>query len=136
MEQDVRANKMEGTSDFAFTDGIVELHGNTRFMRCPSFCNKRWFLAPSRSDISQAGGTLPICQDCGASMKPHSMCFDETYSEELYQSQTVSRYLKEKCDGLLVVGTALQTSFAKQIVNHLVLSKSLPLVEVNLEKNI
>ena len=59
MDQDVRANKVEGTDDFAFTDGVIELHGNTRFMRCPTFCNKRWFLAPFKEDIRRANGTLP-----------------------------------------------------------------------------
>lgn len=69
-------------------------------------------------------------------MKPHSMCFDETYSQKFYQSDTVSEFLVKKCDGLIVVGTALQTSFAKRAINSLVARDNIPIVEVNLEVNI
>ena len=101
-----RVGKVPGTSDFAFTDGVIELHGNTRFMRCIDFCSQRWLLAPRRTEVSQAG-SLPRCEDCDKVMKPHSMCFDEAYSERFYQSNTVSNFLETKCDGLIVIGTAL-----------------------------
>jgi NAD-dependent SIR2 family protein deacetylase len=29
-----RINKQEGTPDFAFTDGVFEIHGNWKYMRC------------------------------------------------------------------------------------------------------
>ena len=64
------------------------------------------------------------------------MCFDETYSEEFYQSQSVGNYLRDKCDGLVVVGTALQTSYAKRIITSLIVRDTVPIVEVNLEANI
>ena len=51
MPKDLRAGKVEGASDFAFTDHIYELHGNTRYMRCPTFCNKRWFVSKKRAEV-------------------------------------------------------------------------------------
>ena len=74
-----RAEKVEGTSDFAFTDGVIELHGNTRYMRCLNFCGRKWYTSPNRAQVAENG--LPRCQYCDAVMKPHSMCFDETYTE-------------------------------------------------------
>lgn len=44
-----RIAKQEATSDFAFTDGVIELHGNVHYMRCLDFCGKKWFRAPSRA---------------------------------------------------------------------------------------
>lgn len=38
MPDGVRNAKQEGTSDFAFTDGVIELHGNVHYMRCLDFC--------------------------------------------------------------------------------------------------
>ena len=42
----------------------------------------------------------------------------------------------DKCDGLIVVGTALQTSYATKIVNEFIRRNNVPMVEVNLEPNI
>ena len=69
-------------------------------------------------------------------MKPHSMCFDESYSEQFYQVETVFKYVREKCDGLIVVGTALQTSAAASIVAQLTRQDTIPMVEINLEANL
>ena len=64
-------------------------------------------------------------------MKPHSMFFDENYTEHYYRSDTVCAMLK-KTDCLIVVGTALETNFAKKIV-HDVLKAENPVIEINLE---
>jgi len=44
--------------------------------------------------------------------------------------------LQTKCDGLIVIGTALQTAFAKKIITETILKDSAPVLEVNLDKNI
>ena len=67
-------------------------------------------------------------------MKPHSMFFDESYSEHYYRVNTVKEFVDES-DCLIVVGTSLATSLAKQIVRR-VLDKELPVIEVNLETSI
>ena len=68
-------------------------------------------------------------------MKPHSMFFDESYSERYYRYKTVKAYVEE-ADCLIVVGTALQTGFAKSIVMNLLKKEDAPVIEVNLETSI
>ena len=63
------------------------------------------------------------------------MFFDETYSEQWYRSETVRTYL-DKTDCLLVVGTALQTSLARMIVNSCLNRAEIPVIEVNIESSI
>ena len=67
-------------------------------------------------------------------MKPHSMFFDEVYSEHYYRKDTVMNFVEE-ADCLIVVGTALATNLAKQIVCKL-LNKELPVIEINMESSI
>jgi len=64
-------------------------------------------------------------------MKPHSMFFDESYSEHYYRKQSVDHYV-EDADCLIVVGTALATSYAANIVSKF-LNREAPVIEVNLE---
>ena len=44
--------------------------------------------------------------------------------------------MNKKCDGLIVIGTALQTAFAKQMISSMILKDTVPVVEINLEQNI
>ena len=67
-------------------------------------------------------------------MKPHSMFFDECYSEHYYRFDTVNDFVEES-DCLIVVGTALATSFASSIVNEF-RYRNLPIIEINLESAI
>lgn len=77
---------------------------------------------------------VPRCTFCDAVMKPHTMFFDESYTEEWYKSETVRQFQEGPMDALIVIGTALQTNLARNIVNHtLYLKESVPVVEVNLE---
>lgn len=74
---------------------------------------------------------MPKCQECGKNMKPHSMFFDESYNEHYYRKTTVDAF-HEKCDVLIVVGTALQTTYANNMV-VLALDREVPVIEVNME---
>ena len=67
-------------------------------------------------------------------MKPHSMFFDESYSEHYYRKDTVMDFVNES-DCLVVVGTALATTMAKNIV-AILLNKEIPVIEINLESAI
>ena len=57
--------------------------------------------------------------------------FDETYEERYYRNESVMK-LQEQCDALIVVGTALQTNLARQIVNKTA-SKDCLVIEFNPE---
>ena len=35
---------------------------------------------------------VPKCNECGKNMKPHSMFFDESYSEHYYRKETVDAF--------------------------------------------
>lgn len=78
---------------------------------------------------------VPKCADCAAPMKPHSMFFDESYSEHYYRKDTVQRFVDSECDVLIVVGTALATNMAKRIVSNM-LNEEKPVIEVNMESAI
>ncbi len=69
-------------------------------------------------------------------MKPHSMMFDEAYNETYYQSDSVINYVNDQCDGFIVIGTALETALAVNLVKTLIQKNTVPIVEVNLEQNI
>ncbi|TNV72520.1 hypothetical protein FGO68_gene9628 [Halteria grandinella] len=121
--------KTEGTKEYAFTDNIYEIHGNVLYMFCiTSGCSKEklFMKCPDNEE-------MPLCKECGKPMKPHAMFFDEQYSEELYKSETVRNFVENKMDALIVVGTALQTSYAKMIVNKALLKLEIPVIEVNIE---
>ena len=49
---------------------------------------------------------VPKCKVCGKNMKPHSMFFDEAYSERYYRYDTVNKFV-DTADCLIIVGTAL-----------------------------
>ena len=68
-------------------------------------------------------------------MKPHSMFFDESYSEHYYRKDTVQRFVDSECDVMIVVGTALATNMAKRIVSNM-LNEEKPVIEVNMESAI
>ena len=76
--------KSEDAIDYAFTDEVIEVHGNGAFMRCFDFCDKKWYKIPTREEVKANG--IPKCRECGNLMKPHKMLFDERYSEEFYRS--------------------------------------------------
>ena len=62
------------------------------------------------------------------------MFFDEQYSERFYRYDTVKEFC-EDADCLIVVGTALATSFANNIVKGF-LHREMPVIEINLESAI
>ena len=61
---------------------------------------------------------IPKCAECGAPMKPHCMFFDEHYVQHYYGNLTVDAFLK-KADCALVVGTALESGYARKIVGKM-----------------
>jgi len=76
-------------------------------MRCPEFCNEKWFDMPTREQAKKYKDSIPRCGDCDRVMKPHSLLFDEYYVEKFNRSNSVWDFVNHKCDGLIIVGTAL-----------------------------
>jgi NAD-dependent deacetylase len=86
---------------------------------------------PSLKKVKDRKNHVPLCEMCGAPMKPHSMFFDESYSEHYYRKDSVDTIMK-KSDILIVVGTALATNFAKRICVSF-LADERPVIEINLD---
>jgi len=108
----------EGTSDYAFTPYVLEMHGNTRYMHCfdeDKDCSRYFYLAPTLDEVHDRTNHVPKCPVCASPMKPHAMFFDESYNEHYYRDCT-TKLAAEDIDALIVVGTALQTTGARRLV--------------------
>ena len=108
-------HKMGQKTENGFTEGILELHGNVYYMHCSDDD------CPASTDFLRSPDSVeeefPTCKRCKSLMKPHCMLFDESYNEKYYRIETILEYLKE-CDGIVVIGTALETSFAHKLVDN------------------
>ena len=113
---------------------MYALHGNTFYMHCQDEeqeHSKVFYRCPKLDDVKDIKNHVPKCSECGKNMKPHSMFFDEAYSEHYYRKETITEFYTE-CDVLIVVGTALETNFAKKMVVE-TLAREVPVIEVNME---
>jgi len=93
----------------AFTPHLYEIHGNVFYMHCEDEeeeHSKIFYDCPKLSEVKDKTNHVPLCKECGKRMKPHSMFFDECYSEHYYRKETVDDF-REDADLLIVVGTAL-----------------------------
>lgn len=94
---------------------MYEIHGNSFYMHCSDETQahaKILHKCPSLSEVKDKSNHVPLCKECGKPMKPHSMFFDEEYSEHFYRKDTVKAFY-ETADCLIVTGTALATNFAR-----------------------
>lgn len=118
----------------AFTPHLYEIHGNVFYMHCEKEeeeHSKIFYRCPKLAEVKDRKNHVPKCSVCNANMKPHSMFFDESYSEHYYRKATVDKFL-ENADCLVVIGTALQTAYALRIVVNM-LEREMPVIEVNME---
>jgi NAD-dependent deacetylase len=96
-------------------DRIIELHGNTRRVRCMG-CGKISSLHDAQKRID-SGDLAPEC-DCGGYLKPDTISFGQMMpAEEVKKATELSR----NCDFFMVVGStllvqpaALMPTYAKQ----------------------
>ncbi|CDW75458.1 silent information regulator protein sir2 [Stylonychia lemnae] len=131
--------KKQGESNYAFTPFVYEIHGNVKYMHCfndEEDCGQQFYKAPTLDQVKDKTNHVPKCSSCGKNMKPHCMFFDESYSETYYRSESVHKFMEEKMDCLIVVGTALATGLAKRIVNKALGKIECPVIEINLETSI
>ena len=88
-------------NEVAFTPYVYEIHGSVLYMHCEmeeKECSNKFFKSPTLAEVEEYAKNakegeskilVPKCKDCGANMKPHSMFFDESYSERYYRRDTV-----------------------------------------------
>ena len=108
--------------NFGFCPGVYEIHGNTFHMRCENECSIRLFKTPENQKI-------PKCPKCGQVCRPHTLLFDESYSEKYYRSDTVNQ-IADQMDAIVVIGTALETNMARNLVCKAI-GKKFPVIEIN-----
>ena len=78
----MRSEKVEGNTNFAYTEGVYEIDGNIRYMRCVDFCDKAFFKTPTRDQLRETD--IPTCNTCGEVMRPHLKLFDEPNDASIY----------------------------------------------------
>ena len=131
---DESLEKYKGDVPAAFTPHVYEVHGNSFYMHCSdeeADHSRKFYACPKPEEVKDKTNHVPLCGECGIPMKPHSMFFDESYSEHYYRKQTVDNFVQQ-ADCLIVIGTALATSYAARIVGSF-LAEEKPVIEVNLE---
>jgi len=82
-------------------DAIIELHGNSRRVRCMS-CKKISSLSEVRQRLAD-GDPAPEC-DCGGYLKPDTISFGQAMPLEAVEKAT---RLSSECDVFMVIGSTL-----------------------------
>ncbi len=80
---------------------VIELHGNTRRVRCMS-CDRTSSIHAAQKRI-EAGDPAPEC-DCGGYLKPDTISFGQAMPEDEVERAT---NLSRTCDCFIVVGSTL-----------------------------
>lgn len=109
----------------AGSQDVVEFHGSTAWLRCPD-CDERYRSA----DKPIAPPEPPLCDRCGAVLKPDFIFFGE-----MIPSDALNRSMKlaAGCRLMLVVGTSALVAPASQLP-ALAMQAGAAIVEANLEE--
>ena len=108
--------KEEGTEGFGFTDKIIEVHGNLKYMRCFRECEGPLLhFTPKPTPLLLSNTSFPTCKICSFIMHPHCLLFDETYVNHLYFRDLIEEAAKI-ADCMIVVGTTLETNLPLRVV--------------------
>ena len=113
-------------------DRIFELHGNKQ-MRCSDECWLRNNNGVAKLYDIPENAQFPedlTCPDCGSLMRPHVLLFDERYTEELYQSETVQDFATDKADLIITVGCSAVVPVA-QILANFVVGRGGTIIDIN-----
>ena len=115
-------------------------------MACPrESCGDIYFESPSADEcilrqqnsfsfVNDLGKTetileTPTCDQCGSTMKPHVLLWDEKIDEVQYRTETVRNFTKE-ADCLIVIGTSVENEKSRRTIES-VLRREVPVIEIN-----
>lgn len=87
----------------AGSSNVVETHGSISTMSCTS-CFQRTDTEPFIQPLIKQG-ILPICPNCGATLKPNVILFGEQLP---YESWQICQKAAQSCDLMLVAGSSLE----------------------------
>lgn len=116
-----------------------EIHGNITKLRCQDCTDKSKRLRVFPTDFPERLKSTedyepPKCKDCGGTLRPHIMFFDEAYNEPTNGYDSVKDELAQS-DCVVVIGTMLQTGLANSIVSQSI-SRGIQLLEINTNQEI
>lgn len=137
LKQRKDGDKVPGSSNYAFTDHVVEIDGNMEFMRCSNSdkapCCNRFYKSPNYSEVFESH--VPKCKDCGKNMKIHAISYDDKYDEAHWRIDTVKNLVKD-ADALIVLGSALEGFLARLVVSQMQAKKTAPIIEISEKSSI
>lgn len=108
----------------------IELHGDDR-MRCARECwlAKNGGIPEFWAIPDDAQSEMPRCPRCKGPARPHTLLFDETYSQELYRSRDAHR-AAQGATLILTVGCSATVPVAAILANYSEVTGAL-VVDVN-----
>ena len=121
-------------------DRVYEGHGNLHLMRCGAPCSLDTWpipagIGPTDQDepLSPEDRDQLVCPKCGAMTRPHTLWFDETYTEEHYRIHS-ARTAAKQASLLLVIGTSGATRLPHDVFSLAGLNGAV-LIDINPETN-
>ncbi len=97
----VITQNIDGLQQLAGSQNVLELHGNTRRIRCLE-CGQDNTMDAVYAQL--ADQLPPICPDCGGSLKPDVVFFGESLPGGVLEEAIAQT---QACDLFLVVGSSL-----------------------------
>lgn len=113
----VITKNIDGFHQEAGSKNVLEIYGTIRSASCTS-CEYKVETKEIVDEIEK--GHLPKCPDCGQPLKPDVVLFGEPLTEDYHKA----KHEVEKSDLVLVIGTGIITSPAKELLansNNLVM---------------
>jgi NAD-dependent deacetylase len=108
----VVTQNIDGLHQAAGSREVVELHGNTRRIRCLA-CGARYTMDEVHRQLQTE--LPPPCRRCGGRLKPEVVFFGESLPEEALKRASE---LAARCDLVLVVGSSLVVYPAAWVPEH------------------
>jgi NAD-dependent SIR2 family protein deacetylase len=131
-----KLQKPPTSNEHAFMGNIFELQGNIEYMRCPDFSDKRFYQTPTRDEVAQSGNQLLKNDKSGKIMRPNIMLQDDVYLQKYCRSKAAWDFINKKCDGIIVIGSSLETSIAHKMVSNALTREAIPVVYVNFVQDV
>lgn len=119
----VLTQNIDGFHLAAGSRNVIEIHGNTRKLRCMK-C--RW--RAQIKDYSQLNVIPPLCPECGYTVRPEVVFFGEMLPD--YECQVLSRELSQGFDIYFSIGTTSVFPYIQQPIIEASRLKR-PTIEIN-----
>ncbi len=123
----VITQNVDGLHQKAGSKNVIELHGDIWYVRCTEECSRKTALYPLY-DVPLKE-IPPVCNQCGALLRPHVVWFGETLPEA---PLAASLELSENCDFFIVIGTSAMVQPAASLPRY-ALRSNIYTIEINPE---